>query len=70
MPSKLSNESYQTLSKQLDEVLADLQDPSITIDDAIFRYETAMKLIGKLEKYLESAENRIQEIKTQFSKEK
>ncbi len=69
MPKKPSSESYQSLRKQLEDAVSDLQNPDISIDDAIARYEAAMKLIGKLEEYLKTAENRVREIKERYAKD-
>lgn len=66
MPKKTSSTilTYQTLSRRLDELVAKLRDPDAAIDDAVASYEEAMSVIAQLEKYLETAENRIRKIKT------
>jgi exodeoxyribonuclease VII small subunit len=67
MPKKSdTNKTYQELSQQLDGVVAKLQDPNVSIDDATRYYEQAMKLIKQLERSLEQAENRVREIRAQF----
>jgi exodeoxyribonuclease VII small subunit len=68
MPKKVNDKpSYQTLSRQLDEVVAKMQDPEVPIDDAARYYEQAMQLIGQLEEQLEHAEIRVREIKARFN---
>ncbi|HSW80229.1 MAG TPA: exodeoxyribonuclease VII small subunit [Candidatus Saccharimonadales bacterium] len=69
MPKKTTGQSYKELSRQLDEVMAKLQDPETAIDDATNYFEQAMELIKQLEKQLEEAENKVREIKTQFTGE-
>lgn len=71
MSSKSSNsqDSYAELSRQLDEVIAKLQDPEVAVDDATRYYEQAMKLIKQLEKHLARAENRVQTISAKFVKD-
>jgi exodeoxyribonuclease VII small subunit len=59
-------ESYGQLRARLDEVLLKLQDPDCDVDEAVDLYEQALQLVGRLEKHLETAENRIQKIKADF----
>lgn len=67
---KANAENYQELSRQLDEVMAQLQDSDTGLDDAVQYYETALKLIAKMEAHLAKAENRVHELKTQFGEGK
>jgi exodeoxyribonuclease VII small subunit len=66
MPKKASSTTvtYRELGQKLDETVAKLQDPEVAIDDAVACYEEAMHIIAQLEKYLNTAENRIRKIKT------
>ena len=57
MPTKQKN--YQQLSDELDEVLARLQDPAVSIDDSMELYQTGQKLIKQLEDYLAEAKNKV-----------
>lgn len=57
---------YQKLQAELDDVLAQLQNPNIAVDDAIKLHEKGMLLVEKLEAYLSSAENKINKIKESF----
>jgi exodeoxyribonuclease VII small subunit len=63
---KANNESYQVLRAQLDDVLLKLQDPDCDVDEAVDLYEQALQLVDKLEKHLQTAENRVQKIKADF----
>jgi exodeoxyribonuclease VII small subunit len=56
---------YLTLSRRLDEIVAAIQAPDITIDQATAYYEEGSKLIKELEAYLKTAENHIQKLTTQ-----
>lgn len=67
MPKK-ATESYKELEQRLDELVAKLQDPGVSIDHATQYYEQALKLISKMEKQLEQAENQVYEIRAQFAK--
>lgn len=67
---KANAENYQELSRQLDEVMLKLQDSETSLDDAVQHYETALKLIAKMETHLAKAENRVRELKAQFGEGK
>lgn len=60
---------YQTLSLELDEVLAKLQRPDVRVDEAVTLYEQGLKLIDELEKHLAEAENKIEKLKLAVTKE-
>ncbi len=62
MPKK-AEPTYQKLSIELDEVLASLQNPEVTIDEAARLYERGLQLVGKLEQHLQQAENTITKFK-------
>lgn len=55
--------NYQTLSAQLDGILAKLQDPELEVDEAVQLYEQGTKLITQLEKHLKQAENKLTKLK-------
>ncbi|HSX31785.1 MAG TPA: exodeoxyribonuclease VII small subunit [Candidatus Saccharimonadales bacterium] len=56
---------YQTLSDELDVVVAALQDPDVQVDQAVILYEKGLDLIAQMETYLTQAENRIEKLKLQ-----
>ncbi len=56
-------EDYQSLSSELDNVLAALQHSEVQIDEATVLYERGLKLIAKLESHVQSAENKLQKIR-------
>ncbi len=59
--------TYKEMSEQLDMIVAELQDGNTDVDEALKKYEEASKLIGDMEKYLKTAENKIQKIKVNLS---
>jgi exodeoxyribonuclease VII small subunit len=65
MTAKASEEDYQTLSHDLEAVLAALQQPDVQVDEAVKLYEQGLALAAKLEKHLQTAENKIQKLKLQ-----
>lgn len=64
-----ANADYQTLSAELDGVLAAIQAPDVQVDEAVKLYEQGLKLIAQLEKHLEQAENKLTKLKLASSEE-
>jgi exodeoxyribonuclease VII small subunit len=60
----MENNDYQTVNQRLEEVLAKLQAPDVQVDEAMKLYEEGLELVGKLEKHLEQAENKIEKLKS------
>jgi exodeoxyribonuclease VII small subunit len=60
---------YQTLSAELDAIMAELQKDNVDVDDALKHYERGLELVKQLETYLQSAENKITELKATYSPE-
>lgn len=54
-----ASHSYQAQSQRLDEIMAALQAPDLTIDQATELYEEGIKLVTELQAYLKTAENKI-----------
>ncbi len=54
---------YAEANLALEEVLAKLQQPGLQVDEAVKLYEEGLGLIQKLEGYLATAENKIEQIK-------
>ncbi len=54
-----NTKSYQELNSELDKIIAKLEDPSTTIDEAIELYKEADQLIKTLKNYLDKAQNDI-----------
>lgn len=50
---------YTKKARELDEVLAKLQDPDIQVDEATQLYDAGLKLVDELEAYLNQAENTV-----------
>jgi len=58
--------NYQTLSAELDELLAKLQSNDVDVDQAVALYERGMAIIKQLEAHLKTAENKVTKIKKQL----
>ncbi len=69
MVNKISKPTYQTLSDELESLLADMQDDSLDIDQALEQYERGLELISQLEKHLQTAETKIITLRAKASGE-
>lgn len=65
MPRQSDN--YTELRRQLDDVLAQLQDPECDVDEAATLFEKALEHITKLEQHLQKTENRVKKAQVDFS---
>ena len=63
MANKQPGSSYRQLQAQLDAVLAELESPSLDIDQALELYKQGQKLVEQLEKHLRTAHNEIIQLK-------
>lgn len=59
---------YQSLSAELESIIAKLQDERTSIDESLKLYEQANKLVSDLSQYLASAENRLNSITASSSR--
>ena len=53
---------YRAMSDELESIVADLQQDDIDVDVAMQKYERGLDLIKQLEKYLKTAENKIEKL--------
>jgi exodeoxyribonuclease VII small subunit len=59
MPKELD---YRALSDELETIVEALQRDDIDVDVAMQKYERGLELVEQLEKYLKTAENRIEKL--------
>ena len=59
--------TYAELRRELDGIVAKLQDPECDVDEAADLYEQALQAITRLEAYLQTAENRVRQAQADFS---
>ncbi len=64
MSVKSAEIDYKKVSQRLDEVLAALQSPDISIDEAITLHKEGNELIAQLDTYLKKAEITISKLKS------
>ena len=56
MAKKTEDFDYRAKAAELEELLAQLQDPDIQIDEATKLHAAGLKIVAELETYLKSAE--------------
>jgi len=61
--------TYQQLSDELETIMLELQREDLDIDAALVHYQRGLELIGQLETYLKTAENKVTELKAKFSRD-
>ncbi len=63
MPSSRPVKSYKELSKELADILAALEQGDLDLEEAIKCYERGLVVVHQLQEYLNSAENKVTELK-------
>lgn len=61
-----SPKTYSQMQAELDEILAWFDRENADINEALKRYERAMKLIADMEAYLQLSGNKLKKINSQF----
>lgn len=59
--------TYRQLSLELESIIAELQREDLDIDEALQGYDKGLAIVKQLEACLKSAENRIHELKAQYT---
>ncbi len=57
---------YKKLQGELDAILVWFESDEVELDQAIAKYERGMEITKELEKYLKTAENKIEIVKKKF----
>jgi exodeoxyribonuclease VII small subunit len=55
--------------KELETISSELEEQELDLDRGISQYEAGMKLVKELKEHLETATNRVEEIKRQYTAE-
>jgi exodeoxyribonuclease VII small subunit len=58
-----TEDTYESMYLELDEIIQLLQSGELNLDEAVKKYERSRELIIKLEKHLETVQNKITKIK-------
>lgn len=56
-------QNYETLKGELDTIMVELQREDLGVDTALKHYQRGLELVRQLEEYLETAENKVIELK-------
>lgn len=65
--AKTTKPSYEDLTRQLDEIMSELQQEDLDVDKALEYYQKGLALVQEIEKYLKTAENKVIELKAKFN---
>lgn len=57
---------YLEMTERLDLIIEQIQSGNLDVDESIKKYQEASKIIIKLNKYLQDAENKLSEIKIEL----
>ena len=60
--------SYSDLNQELEEVILKLQSSDLDVDEVISEYQKGTELVGKLEKHLKTAKNKVVKLTNKESK--
>lgn len=66
MTTKASKRNYQAISAELAAIMEWFESDKVNLDEAVAKYEQALRLITEIETYLKTAENKIRKITTKF----
>jgi exodeoxyribonuclease VII small subunit len=55
--------TYQQLAEELAEIIAWFEGGDVDLDQALAKYQQAVKLIAEMEDYLKTAQNQLKKIK-------
>ena len=58
--------TYQEMAQELATYIGWFESDSVNLDEAIAKYEQAMKLLEEMENYLKTAQNKVTKIKAKF----
>ena len=64
--AKSPAKTYQQLSDELARLMDWFESDSVSLDEAVDKYEQAMELLRQMEDHLKSAENKVKKIAVKF----
>lgn len=59
--------TYQQMSDELNQLVDWFESSQFDLDEAVAKYEQAIKLVADMETYLKTAENKIKKISASFA---
>lgn len=63
MAQSKPSRTYRELSLELESIILELQREDLDIDEALRGYDKGLAIVEELESYLQTAENKIRELK-------
>lgn len=66
MATKKTAKTYEQMSRELVELMAWFESEQVNLDEAVNKYQQAMSLLGEMEAYLKTAENKVRKIAAKF----
>lgn len=69
MAAPNKNQSYQQMHDELESLISWFESDKVNLDEALEKYEAAMRLLKRMEDYLNTAENKIKKIELNFGGE-
>jgi exodeoxyribonuclease VII small subunit len=64
---KSTDKTYQELSDELAQIMDWFESGSVDLDEALSKYEEAMKILGQMETHLQNVQNKIKKITARLS---
>ena len=64
--TKSNPKNYQQMSAELTEIIDWFESDDVNLDEAVVKYEQALKLTAEIESYLKTAENKIRRLNSKF----
>lgn len=61
---KENKRDYRKMSAELAKIIEWFESDQVNLDEAVIKYEQALKLITEIEAYLKTAENKVKKIST------
>jgi exodeoxyribonuclease VII small subunit len=61
-----AKKSYQQMANELAKLIDWFESDQVNLDEAVVKYEQAMELLGQMEHYLKTAENKVKKISAKF----
>ena len=61
--------TYQSMAEELNGLIEWFESDQVSLDEAVGRYEQAMRLLKEMEEFLKTTENKVKKIALQFGDE-
>jgi len=69
MATSKNPKSYQQMADELNQLVSWFESDAVNLDEAVAKYEQALELLGQMESYLKTAQNKVKKIAVKFDSE-